>query len=340
MEQRHYVGIDLHRRRSVIVRMDADGRVLGEARIDNDPMALAAEVAKAGEGAEVAVEATVGWYWAVDVLDELGVRVHLAHPQGIKAFDNRRVKNDRLDARLLADLLRMHCLPEAWIPPREIRELRELVRYRHKLVDDRSGLKAQVHAVLAKEGIRFPISHIWGPVGSRFLDAADLPDAYYLRVASLRDLVEVYDREVRVLDRLIARRLDGHAGYRAVQAIPGVGTVLAAVFAAEIGDATRFAGPRQLVSWAGLTPRHRESDTKVHRGHITKQGSALVRWAAVEAAMMPKSNAWLKADKLRIAQRRGRKIALVAVARKILTLVYYGLRDGEVRCLAPAAQAG
>jgi transposase len=215
MEQRQYVGIDLHRRRSVIVRMDADGRVVGEARIDNDPMVLAAEVAKAGDGAEVAIEATVGWYWAVDVLEELGLRLHLAHPQGIKAFENRRVKNDRLDARLLADLLRMHCLPKAWIAPGEIRELRELVRYRHKLVDQRAGLKAQVHGVLAKEGVRFPISHIWGPVGSRFLDAADLPDAYYLRVASLRDLVEVYDREVTVLDRLIARHLDGHAAYRA-----------------------------------------------------------------------------------------------------------------------------
>jgi transposase len=340
MEHRQYVGIDLHRRRSVIVRMDRDGEVLGEARVDNESLPLSAELAKAGPEPEVAIEATFGWYWAVDVLEELGARVHLAHPQGIKAFENRRVKNDRLDARLLADLLRLGRLPEAWIAPRELRELRELVRYRHKLVDDRSGLKSQVHAVLAKEGVRLPLNYLWGPIGTRLLNGAQLADAYYIRVESLRDLINLYDREVTMLDRLIARHLVGHAGYQAIRAIPGVGAVLAAVFAVEIGDVTRFAHPAQLASWAGLTPRHRESDVKVRRGHITKAGSTLVRWAAVEAAMMPKSNAWLKADKLRIAERRGRKIAVVAVARKILTLVYYGLRDGEIRCLRSAAQAG
>jgi transposase len=106
MEQRQYVGIDLHRRRTVIVRMDAAGGVLGEVGIDNDPRALAAEMAQAGEAPEVVLEAAYGWYWAVDVLEALGCRVHLAHPLGIKAFEIRRVKNDRLDARLLADLLR------------------------------------------------------------------------------------------------------------------------------------------------------------------------------------------------------------------------------------------
>src|SRR5439155_19518669 len=99
MEQRQYVGIDLHRRRSVILRRDAAGEVVGEARIDNEPLALAAEVAKAGPCPEVVIEATVGWYWAVDTLEELGATVHLAHPQGIKGFENRRVKNDHLDAR-------------------------------------------------------------------------------------------------------------------------------------------------------------------------------------------------------------------------------------------------
>jgi transposase len=137
-----------------------------------------------------------------------------------------------------------------------------------------------------------------------------------------------------MLDRLIARRLDGHQGYGAIQAIPGVGKVLAAVFVAEIGDVSRFERPEQLASWAGMTPRHHESDTTVRRGRITKQGSRLVRWAAVEAAMRPHSYSWLKSDYRRIATRRGKKIAAVAVGRKILTLVFYGLRDGEIRCLA------
>nr|WP_278045685.1 transposase [Micromonospora kangleipakensis] len=122
--------------------------------------------------------------------------------------------------------------------------------------------------------------------------------------------------------------------------MPGVGPVLAAVFVAEIGEVDRFPGPAQLASWAGLTPRHRESDLVVHRGRITKQGSTLVRWAAVEAAHgVPHAAGWLTSTRARVAERRGRNIATVAVARKLLTLVYYGLRDGHIRALAPARAA-
>ena len=143
------------------------------------------------------------------------------------------------------------------------------------------------------------------------------------------------DVEVNGLNREIARTLRSHPGYRVIQTIPGVGTRLAAVFIAELGDVTRFAGAGQVSSWAGLTPKHRESDLTVHRGHITKQGSRLVRWAAVEAASTRRRGKFAE-DFDRIASRRGRPIARVALARKILTLVYYGLRDGEIRCLAKA----
>jgi len=132
---------------------------------------------------------------------------------------------------------------------------------------------------------------------------------------------------------LIAERLNTHRGYHAIQQVPGIGPTLAAVFAAEIGNVHRFAGPSYLCSWAGLTPRHRESDTVVHRGHITKQGSKLVRWAAIEAVQRQQTTAKISADKDRIEARRGKNIAKVAAARKPLTLVYYGLRDGHIRAL-------
>jgi transposase len=128
---RQVVGIDLHRRRSVIVRMTEDGRKLETVRITNSPAALRAVIARAGKNPRVVVEAAYGWYWAVDVLEEAGAEVHLAHPLGVKAYSYRRVKNDRRDAADLAGLLRMGRLPEAWIAPPEIRELRELTRYRH-----------------------------------------------------------------------------------------------------------------------------------------------------------------------------------------------------------------
>ena len=333
MEQQQYVGIDLHRRRSVIVRVDEHGEHSTPVRIDNDAMALAAEVAKAGEHPEVVLEATYGWYWAVDVLQELGATVHLAHPLGLN-WGHRRRKDDVADATDLVDMLRLGRLPEAWIAPPACRELRELVRYRAKLVCLRSGLKAQVHAVLAKEGIHVPVSDLFGVAGQRLLDEVPLGRAYTIRVASLRDLIELYDREVAMADREVRAGLDGHPGWRAIQAIPGVGPVLGAVFVAEIDDVGRFPTARHLCSWAGLTPSHRESDTTVVKGHITKQGSRLVRWAAVEAAQ--KTGDFLKTDYRRIAERRNnRKIARVAVARKIVTLVYYGLRDGHIRCLHP-----
>src|SRR3954452_3465493 len=168
------VGIDLHRRRSVIVRMTETGERLGNVRIENDPMALAAEIAQAGEHPQVVLEATYGWYWAVDVLQEAGAEVHLAHPLGVKGFAYRRVKNDLRDAADLADLLRMGRLPEGWIAPPEVRELRELVRHRAKLVVWRSALKASVHAVLAKQGLRLHVTDLFGVGGRKLLAAAPL----------------------------------------------------------------------------------------------------------------------------------------------------------------------
>lgn len=335
--EREYVGIDLHRRRSVIVRVSPEGEKLDVARIENDPVALGLELAKAGEGPEVVLEATYGWYWAADLLAASGARVHLAHPLG-NNWGHRRVKNDERDATDLADLLRLGRLAESWIAPPEVRELRELVRYRAKLVALRSGLKAQVHAVLAKEGVRVAVSDLFGVAGNALLDSCQLGRAYATRVESLRDIIALYDREVGMLEGIIGRQLAAHAGWRAVQAIPGVGPVLGAVFVAEVGDVHRFPSPDRLCCWAGLTPRHRESDTTVRRGPITKQGSRLVRWAAIEAVGRQRGGTFLQAGYHRLADRRAnRNIARVAVARKLLTLVYFGLRDGEIRCLAEAA---
>ena len=167
---RQFVGIDLHRRRSVIVRMTTDGDPLECIRISNDVERLSTVMARAGEAPEVVLEATYGWYWAVDALQELGAHVHLAHPLGVKAFEYRRVKNDERDARDLADLLRMGRLPEAWIAPPATRELRELVRHRAKLVGIRSNCKAQIHAVLAKCGIQVSMTDLFGVAGTELLD--------------------------------------------------------------------------------------------------------------------------------------------------------------------------
>ena len=225
---RQVVGIDLHRRRSVIVRMTEAGERLDTVRIDNDPLALAAEIAKAGEAPEVVLEATYGWYWAVDVLQDAGATVHLAHPLGVKGFAYRRVKNDVRDASDLADLLRMGRLPEAWIAPPAVRELREAVRHRAKLVALRSGLKAQVHAVLAKQGVaRADVGSVRRrrPAAAR---RAAPRSVYNARVVSLRRLIDALDFEIDIVAKRTAAKLAADAGYRAVQAIDGVGPIFAA----------------------------------------------------------------------------------------------------------------
>jgi transposase len=212
------------------------------------------------------LEATYGWYWAADTLAELGANVHLAHPLGVKMFSYRRVKNDERDAADLAELLRMGRLPEAWIAPPATRELRELVRHRAKLVALRSNLKCQVHAVLAACGVPVVMSDLFGAGGQQLLERVVLPPAFRARLDSARRVIETLDFEVEVFTNLAAGRLREHRGYTAIQAIPGVGAILGAVFVAEIGQVSRFRRAAQLTSWAGLTPKHHESDTHVHAG--------------------------------------------------------------------------
>jgi transposase len=279
-----------------------------------------------------------GWYWAAELLQELGANVHLAYPLG-NNWGNRRVKNDERDAKDLAAMLRLGRLAEGWIAPPEIRELRELVRYRFRLLSHRSSAKAQVHGVMAKNGILPALGDMWGPGGSAQLDSLELPRAYATRLDSLRDLIAFLDNEIDIFDRFIHNQLKDDPGYNAILKVDGIGKILGAIFVAEIGDVTRFPSPKHLCSWAGLTPKHRESDEKVRRGPITKQGSPLVRWAAIEAISKYRGGEKLRADYLRIAEHAGRFKARVAVARKLLTLVFYGLRDGEIRCLEPAQAA-
>ncbi len=336
-EGKQIVGMDLHRRRSVLVRMTETGEQLETVRIANDPEYLRQVMARAGEAPEVVLEAAYGWYWAADTLAELGASVHLAHPLGVKMFSYRRVKNDERDAADLADLLRMGRLPEAWIAPPATRELRGWVRHRAKLVGLRSSVKCQIHAVLAGAGVAVPMSDLFGPSGQQLLATARLSVESRSRVESLARIITALDFEIDLYARLVAGRLRTDPGYHAIQAVPGIGPLLGAVFVAEIGDISRFHRPQQLASWAGLTPKHHESDTTVHRGRITKQGSRLVRWAAVEAVQRVPAHTRLGQRRDRVGERRGRNIGVVAAARELITLVFYGLRDHHIRCLPTRA---
>jgi len=249
------------------------------------------------------------------------------------------VKNDERDAADLADLLRMGRLPQAWIAPPATRELRELVRHRAKLVGLRAHCKAEVHAVLATCGVQVLMSDLFGLEGTALLDRLDLPAPYAARIASLRRVMDAVDFEIDLFAGLARGRLARDPGYVAVQTIPDIGPTLGAVLVAEVGDVTLFARPEQLTCWAGLTPKHHESDAHVYRGRITKQGSRLVRWAAVESVQVLPKTSVVGQIRDRIGARRGRNIGVVAAARRQLEYVFYALRDHHVRALGATRAA-
>jgi transposase len=312
-----WIGIDLHRRRSQIAVIDEHGELSLSRRIVND-REMFKELLGDPESAHVALEATYGWEWLAGA-----------------GFTPAAI-----DAKTLAHLLRAGFLPEAYVAPRELRDLRELLRHRATLTRMRSAVKNRVHAILAKHGIANEHADLFGKGGRQFLATLELRDAPRRRLDSLIALICDFDREIEQTTEEIEQRAKADDRVEVLTQIRGVGRYTAMLIIAEIGDIHRFPTARHLCSWAGLTPSVRSSDGKARLGHITRQGSPALRWALVEAAQkITTGSGPLRETFERIAKRRGRKIAKVAVAREILTLAYYGLRDGEIRCLARRSRA-
>jgi hypothetical protein len=197
-----YLGVDLHRKRSVVTALAEDGTVMLSRRI-----ASAAEPFRRVFGElepwslSVVFEATYGWHWFADLLADAGIEAHMAHPLATKAISAGRVKNDSVDARTLAHLLRTHLLPEAWIAPTEVRERRRLVRTRTSLVRIRSRLRCQVHAILADHCVQPPLESVFGPAGRRFLKSVELPAVDRGRVDAALRLTDAVTAEVIGLDK-------------------------------------------------------------------------------------------------------------------------------------------
>jgi transposase len=329
-----WVGIDLHRRRSQIAMIDEHGELTLQKRIPTRRETIT-ELLGDPQGTHVALEATYGWEWLAELLEDAGFDVHLAHPLRTRAIAAARVKTDAVDARTLAHLLRTGLLPEAYIAPPELRDLRDLLRHRATLVHLRTSIKNRVHALLAREGILPEYSDLFGTAGRDYLAALQLPDGPRRRLDSLIALIGDFDREITQTTSEIDQRARADERVKLLCQIRGVGRYTAMLIIAEVGEAKRFPTAKHLCQWAGLTPTVRSSDGKARLGHISRQGSTILRWALCEAAQhIPTGGGPLRAQYERIAKRRGSKIARVAIARQILTLCYYGLRDGEIRCLA------
>jgi transposase len=334
------VGIDLHRNRSHIAVIDSNGELSLSQRIVNNRETFLELLGGLDGETQVAVEATYGWEWLAELLENAGYDIHLAHPLRTRAIAAARVKTDAVDARTLAHLLRANLLPEAYVASRELRDLRELLRHRVALTGMRSALKNRVHATLARHGVTRQHSDLFGKGGRLFLAELELREAPRRRLDSLIALIDDFTREIEQTTVEIDRRAKEDDRVNVLTQIRGVGPYTAMLIIAEVGAIERFPTARHLCAWAGLTPTVRSSDGKARLGRISKQGSPALRWALVEAAQKCTTGGGpLRESYERIAKRRGAKVAKVAVARQILTLSYYGLRDGEIRCLARRSRA-
>jgi transposase len=204
----------------------------------------------------------------------------------------------------------------------------------------RSALKNRVHALLARQGIQTGHGDLFGKGGRRFLSELPLREPPRRRLESLLSLIDDFDREIALAKQEIEALAVEDPRVEVLTQLRGIGRYTAMLVIAEVGEISRFRSARHLCAWAGLTPTVRSSDSKPRLGHISQQGSPHIRWALVEAAQKVATGGGpLRAAFQRIAKRRGRNIAKVAVARRLLTLCYYGLRDGEIRCLEPPGPA-
>ena len=321
-----YVGLDVHRRRTQVAVMDEGGHELFNRNVPNDPERLSEVLCGADPGTPVVFEAAYGWSWLAELLKNRGLEVHMAHPRACKAIAHARLKNDRVDARTLAHLLRTDLLPEAWIAPRPVKELRMVLRHRAALVRQRTLLKTRVHAVLADRGIDAPAA-LWAGPGRKWLAKVDLPDVERQVVEDLCGLLDAIELPIARLERQIKELAKPDPRVDALLQMPGVGLLTAMTLVSEIGDISRFPDARKLCAWAGLTPTVRNSDRTVHHGELTKQGPVAVRWVLVEAAQTAKRRPPFDDLYNSIRRRRGGQVATVAIARRLLAQSFHLLKE-------------
>src|SRR5690349_24212133 len=278
-----YVGIDVHRKRSQVAVIDQEGQVLANRNVPNGVETILKVIGGLPPGTPAAFEAAYGTTWLVELLENYGFAPHLVHPSRCKAIASARLKNDKVDAAILAQLLRADLLPEAWIAPPAVRALRALLRHRIQLVRLRTLLGNRIHAVAADHGYDRSAGYWSGP-GRAWLASLDLPPAFRQVIDDDLALIDALASPIAALDEQVHQRAKGDPAVKVLTQLPGVGEFTALVILAETGDITRFGSARKLAAWAGLTPTVRSSDRTARHGHITKQGSAWLRAALGQAA--------------------------------------------------------
>jgi transposase len=330
----YHCGLDVSRKSTHVCIENGQGRRVKQVVVPTTPEGLQAAVAGyTDRGLRVAVEAGNQTAWIVDVLRELGAKVHVVHPVKVKWIAQAKKKTDRIDAQCLAHLLRIDALPEpVHIPSRTSREVRGLLVARRQLVRMRTQALNVVRGLLRQQRVMLRARALLTRDGWTELQTAAVSPALREVVGAYEVTVTAVTTALRALDRQLARRAARDPRVTRLETIPGVGPVSAQTLVAAVDTIERFPTAKKLVAYSGLAPSVRASGERVAYGRITKEGRSEIRavWVQAAHAVLAVKNAAarpLQAWCERVARRRGKKTALVALARKLLTIAFHLLQE-------------
>lgn len=326
-----FVGLDVHKRVVEACVLNGAGKIIQRDRFACTRKALE-EFCREELGFEdkVAVEATTNTWGVVDIIKPFVDEVVVSNPLRTKAIAEAKVKTDKVDAFVLAQLLRCEYLPRVWEPDEKTREIRSLTRRRASLVSDRTGVKNRIHAVLHQRLIHAPTDQLFGKAGLGFLRTVALDELGRLAVDSDLKLIDSIDAEIASLDAVLVSRGYQDKRVKLLMTLPGVDVTAAQTLLAALGDIHRFSRGDQAASYIGITPSTRQSALRSYHGPITKQGRGHVRWVMVQAAQhLGKHPGPLGVFFRRLAKKKNRNVAVVAAARKLVVIAWHMLKNNE-----------
>lgn len=324
----YYVGLDVHKEFCQASVLDESGEEISSTKVPTRKEELESFL-DGFEDARFVLESTGVWEFVYGIVESKGFEVLLAHPMKVKAISSAKVKTDKVDARTLAQLLRMDMIPASYVPEKQVRDTRELVRHRKALVEKTTAFKNRVKAELLRRGIRRPeeLKTSWSDKSVQWMRSLDI-----VVVSSNLDVIEALQAQVKAVNDLLLPRYLRSKEAKLISTIPGIGYYGAMLIAAEIDDVHRFADAQHLCSYAGLVPSVHQSSNVAYYGRISKQGSRHLRWILTEAVhihVVNEPDSQLTRFFLRVARKKGRQVATVATARKMLTAIYWMLFNQE-----------
>jgi len=326
-----FVGLDVHKRTVMACVLDGSGHKVHQEEFACTPGELGRFArSHLGPHAAVALEATSNTWAVCNVLRPWCGAVKVSNPLKTKAIAQASVKTDKVDANVLGQLLRCDYLPGVWVPNESTRRLRRQVARRTALVQDRTAVKNRIHSTLAGELIAVPVSKLYGTSGLAWLKEAAMSEQARSFIDSDLRLLEGLENEIALLDQDLATAAHQHDQAKLLMTLPGVDYAVAMTLLAALGDVTRFKDGDHAASYLGLTPSTKQSADHCYHGPITKQGNSHARWMLIEAAQhLDKHPGPLGVFFRRLLKKKNRNVAVVATARKLVTIAYLMLRHNE-----------